>query len=237
MVAIVGLLAVWQLRRLQVWRGGAYLVVSLVTWVALHESGVHATLAGVLIALLLPVYPPKRREVEQAAELTRRFRQSPNPEYAREARLGLDRAVSVNERLMRLYQPYTAFIIVPLFALANAGVALDGPTLAAAAASPLTWGIVLGLVVGKFVGITGATAIAVRLRAGGLAPGLTMPQVAGGAALSGIGFTISLFIVDLALADSPTSPTRPASGCSWRRRSRWRSAWWSSGSGRDLADA
>ncbi|MFC5062947.1 Na+/H+ antiporter NhaA [Actinomycetospora atypica] len=202
-VAIVGLAMVWQLRRLQVWRGGAYLVVSLVTWVALHESGVHATLAGVLIALLLPVYPPKRREVEQAAELTRRFRQSPNPEYAREARLGLDRAVSVNERLMRLYQPYTAFIIVPLFALANAGVALDGPTLAAAARSPLTWGIVLGLVVGKFVGITGATAIAVRLRPGGLAPGLTMPQVAGGAALSGIGFTISLFIVDLALAGSP----------------------------------
>ncbi|MCD2188079.1 Na+/H+ antiporter NhaA [Actinomycetospora soli] len=198
-VAIVGLAAVWQLRRLQVWRGGAYLVVSLVTWVALHESGVHATLAGVLIALLLPVYPPKRREVERAAELTRRFRQSPNPEYARTARLGLDRAVSVNERLMRLYQPYTAFIIVPLFALANAGVALDGPTLLAAATSPLTWGIVLGLVVGKFLGISGATALLRRK----LPPGLTMPQVAGGAALSGIGFTISLFIVDLALDDQP----------------------------------
>ncbi|MDL5156587.1 Na+/H+ antiporter NhaA [Actinomycetospora termitidis] len=196
-VAIVGLAAVWQLRRLRVWRGGGYLVVSLVTWVALHESGVHATLAGVLIALLLPVYPPKRREVERAAELTRRFRQSPNPEYARTARLGLDRAVSVNERLMRLYQPYTAFIIVPLFALANAGVALNAETLRAAATSPLTWGIVLGLVVGKFLGITGATA-ALRRR---LPPGLTMPQVAGGAALSGIGFTISLFIVDLALAD------------------------------------
>ncbi|WP_018334469.1 Na+/H+ antiporter NhaA [Actinomycetospora chiangmaiensis] len=199
LVAIVGLAAVWQLRRLQVWRGGAYLVVSLVTWVALHESGVHATLAGVLIALLLPVYPPKRREVERAAELTRRFRQSPNPEYARSARLGLDRAVSVNERLMRLYQPYTAFIVVPLFALANAGVRLDGETLRAAATSPLTWGVVLGLVVGKFVGISGATALLRRK----LPPGLTMPQVAGGAALSGIGFTISLFIIDLALADQP----------------------------------
>ncbi|GAA4828512.1 Na+/H+ antiporter NhaA [Actinomycetospora corticicola] len=199
LVAVVGLAAVWQLRRLQVWRGGGYLVVSLVTWVALHESGVHATLAGVLIALLLPVYPPRRREVERAAELTRRFRQSPNPEYARTARLGLDRAVSVNERLMQLFQPYTAFIIVPLFALANAGVALDGETLAAAATSPLTWGIVLGLVVGKFIGISGATALLRRK----LPPGLTMPQVAGGAALSGIGFTISLFIVDLALADEP----------------------------------
>ncbi|MEJ2868164.1 Na+/H+ antiporter NhaA [Actinomycetospora sp. OC33-EN08] len=196
-VAILGLAAVWQLRRLRVWRGGGYLVVSLITWVALHESGVHATLAGVLIALLLPVYPPKRREVEWAAELTKRFRQSPNPEYARTARLGLDRAVSVNERLMRLYQPYTAFIIVPLFALANAGVALTGETLLAAATSPLTWGIVLGLVVGKFLGITGSTALLRRK----LPPGLTMSQVAGGAALSGIGFTISLFIVDLALTD------------------------------------
>lgn len=199
LVAVLGLAAVWQLRRLQVWRGGAYLVVSLVTWVALHESGVHATLAGVLIALLLPVYPPKRREVEWAAELARRFRQSPNPDYARTARLGLDRAVSVNERLMRLYQPYTAFIIVPLFALANAGVPLTGETLQAAATSPLTWGVVLGLVVGKFLGISGATAL-LRRR---LPPGLTMSQVAGGAALSGIGFTISLFIVDLALDGQP----------------------------------
>ncbi|GAA4778025.1 Na+/H+ antiporter NhaA [Actinomycetospora chlora] len=200
-VAIVGLLAVWQLRRLRVWRGGAYLVVSVVTWVAFHESGVHATLAGVLIALLLPVYPPKRREVERAAALTRAFRQSPSPEYARNARLGLERAVSVNERLMRLWQPYTAFIIVPVFALANAGVPLTGETLRAAATSPLTWGVVLGLVLGKFVGITGATALLARVRPGSLAPGLRMPQVAGGAALSGIGFTISLFIVDLALPD------------------------------------
>jgi len=200
-VAVAGLLAVWQLRRLQVWRGGAYLVVSVVTWVALHASGVHATLAGVLIALLLPVYPPRRHEVERAAALTRAFRQSPNPEYARTARLGLERAVSVNERLMRLWQPYTAFIIVPVFALANAGVPLTGETLRAAATSPLTWGVVLGLVVGKFVGISGATALMARWRPGSLAPGLTGTQVGGGAALSGIGFTISLFIVDLALTD------------------------------------
>lgn len=201
LVAVGGLLLIWQLRRLRVWRGGGYLVVSVVTWVALYESGVHATLAGVLIALLLPVYPPKRKEVERAAALARAFRQSPNPEYARSARLGLERAVSVNERLMRLWQPYSAFIIVPVFALANAGVPLTAETLRAAATSPLTWGVVLGLVGGKFVGITGATALLHRLRPGSLAPGLTMPQIAGGAALSGIGFTISLFIVDLALAD------------------------------------
>jgi Na+/H+ antiporter NhaA len=202
-VGVLGLLAIWQLKRLRVWRGGGYLIVSLITWVAFYESGVHATLAGVLIALLLPVYPPKRALVERAAALTRAFRQSPNPEYARSARLGLERAVSVNERLMRLYQPYTAFIIVPVFALANAGVPLTAETLRASLTSPLTWGVVLGLVLGKFLGITGATALFARLRPGSLAPGLRIPQVAGGAALSGIGFTISLFIVDLALRDEP----------------------------------
>ncbi|SNT06394.1 Na+/H+ antiporter NhaA [Rhodococcoides kyotonense] len=200
-LAFVGLAVIALLRKLQVWRGISYFVVSIATWVAFYESGVHPTLAGVMIALILPVYPPRRREVERAADLTRAFRQSPNPEYARAARLGLDQAVSVNERLMRLYQPYTAFIIVPIFALANAGVALSGETLRAAATSPLTWGIVVGLVLGKLIGITGASAIFARIRPDALAPGLTLSHIAGGAALSGIGFTISLFIVDLALDD------------------------------------
>jgi len=66
------------------------------------------------VALLIPVFTPARRPVEKAVDQIRAFRQSPNPEYARSARLGLERAVSVNERLMRLYQPYTAFIIVPV---------------------------------------------------------------------------------------------------------------------------
>lgn len=200
-LAFVGLALIALLRRLEVWRGVGYLVVALGTWVAFYESGVHPTLAGVMIALILPVYPPRRREVERAADLTRAFRQSPNPEYARAARLGLDQAVSVNERLMRLYQPYTAFIIVPIFALANAGVVLSGETLRAAATSPLTWGIVVGLVLGKLIGITGAAAIFAKAKPSALAPGLTLSHIAGGAALSGIGFTISLFIVDLALDD------------------------------------
>jgi Na+/H+ antiporter NhaA len=200
--AALGLLAIAWLRRQGAWRGFGYAVVSVLTWLAFYESGVHPTLAGVMIALILPVYPPRRSEVERAAELTRAFRQSPNPEYARAARLGLDRAVSVNERLMRLHEPYTSFIIVPLFALANAGVTLSADTMRAAATSPVTWGIVAGLVAGKFIGIAGASAIVERIRPGSLAPGLRPTRLAGGAALSGIGFTISLFIVDLALGDS-----------------------------------
>lgn len=199
--SLVGLAAIAQLRRLQVWRGPAYLVVAVAVWLTMYLSGVHPTIAGVLIALLIPVHPPRRQEVEDAERLTRRFRQSPSPELARAARLGVDRAVSVNERLQRLYHPYTSCVVVPVFALANAGVRLGGGTLDAALRSPLTWGIVAGLVVGKLVGITGATLLAARLRLGTMPPGLGTGQIAGGAALSGIGFTISLFIVDLALDD------------------------------------
>lgn len=159
-------------------------------------------LAGVLIALILPVYPPRRNEAERAGKLTPAFRQSPNSDYARAAQLSALRAVSVNERLLRVYQPYTAFLVVPIFALANAGVMITGQTVSDALRSPITWGVILGLVLGKLVGITAATAAFSRLRPGSLQPGLTLSQVSGGAALAGIGFTISLLIVDLAL-ESP----------------------------------
>ncbi|MGN0041911.1 MULTISPECIES: Na+/H+ antiporter NhaA [unclassified Rhodococcus (in: high G+C Gram-positive bacteria)] len=202
LLGFAGLLLIMQFRRLEVWRGVAYFLVAAATWVAFYESGVHPTLAGVLIALILPIYPPRRAEVERAGQLTRAFRQSPNPDYARAAQLGVLRAVSVNERLLRFYQPYTAFLVVPIFALANAGVVITGETIGDAIVSPITWGVVLGLVVGKLVGITAATAVFSRLRPGSLPPGLTLAQVSGGAALAGIGFTISLFIVDLAF-ESP----------------------------------
>ena len=200
-LALVGLAVILRLRHLEVWRGPAYLVVAVGVWLATYQSGVHPTIAGVAVAVLVPVHLPRRDQVEEAERLTRRFRQSPSPELARAARLGVDRAVSVNERLQRLYDPWTTYVIVPVFALANAGVRLDGDTLDAALGSRLMWGVVAGLVLGKLVGITVATLLAARLRLGALPPGLPVNQVVGGAALSGIGFTISLFIVDLALDD------------------------------------
>lgn len=132
---------------------------------------------------------------------SRAFRQSPNPAFAAATARSLRESISINERLQASFAPYISFLILPIFALANAGVRLDGETLAGAAGSPLTWGVVAGLVVGKTVGITAATWIMVRTRIGTLAPGLTMSRVFGGALLSGIGFTISLFIVDIALDD------------------------------------
>ena len=203
-IVAVLLVALALVRFLRIGRGPAYTVLGFALWLAVAAAGVHPTLAGVAVALLIPVYPPKRMEVERAAELTRAFRESPNTAYARAATRSLRESISINERLQAAWSPYIDFIVLPIFALANAGVRLDPETLAAAVSSPLTWGVIAGLVIGKFVGITGATALVRMLRVGRLAPGLTMPRVAGGAALSGIGFTIALFIAELAIEDPET---------------------------------
>jgi Na+/H+ antiporter NhaA len=200
-LSVLGLALMVGLRYLKVWRGPAYMVLGIAVWVAMYQSGVHPTLAGVVIALFTPAYAARRDEVADAARLVRAYQQSPNPQFARAARLSIDRSVSASERLQQLWQPWTSFVIVPVFALANAGVSLSGDTLRAAASSPVTIGVIAGLVLGKLFGILVGTGLAVRLRLGELAPGLNGMQLAGGAALSGIGFTISLFIVDLAFDD------------------------------------
>ena len=199
--AAVLITAIAAVRLLPAGRGPAYSVLAFALWLALLVGGVHPTLAGVAVALLIPVFTPERQRVEEAVEVIRAFRQSPNSEYARAATRTLRESISINERLQTGFGPYVSFLVLPLFALANAGVHLDRETMAAAVRSPLTWGVIAGLVVGKFVGITGATALVRATGIGVLAPGLTVRRVAGGAALSGIGFTISLFIIDLAIED------------------------------------
>ncbi|ULE34321.1 Na+/H+ antiporter NhaA [Mycobacterium sp. IDR2000157661] len=182
-------------------RGPAYAALGVALWVALFMAGVHPTLAGVAVALLIPVFSPERQPVEEVVTRIQAFRQSPNSRYAREVTRGLRDSISINERLQTDVGPYVSFVVLPLFALVNAGVTLDAQIVGAALRSPLTWGIVAGLVIGKFTGITAATWLMRRTGLGMLAPGLTLRRVAGGAALSGIGFTISLFIVDIAVDD------------------------------------
>jgi Na+/H+ antiporter NhaA len=182
-------------------RGVTYSVLAVALWLALFAGGVHPTLAGVVVALVIPVFTPERQRVEAAVDVIRAFRQSPNSQYARAATRSLRDSISINERLVTGFGPYVSFGVLPLFALANAGVRLDTAAVMAAVRSPLTWGVVIGLVVGKLVGITGATWIVQRTGLGRLSPGLTLRRIAGGAALSGIGFTISLFIVDIAIKD------------------------------------
>ncbi len=195
----LGLVAL--VRYLPTGRGPAYGVLAVAVWLSLYEAGIHPTLAGVAMALLIPVHAPRRPQVEEAYALTRAFAQSPNPRYAAAARRGLRESISVNERLQESFGPFVAYVVLPVFALANAGVRLDAEALAASWRSPLLWAVVAGLVLGKLVGITGTAWAVQRTGLGRLAPGLTLGRVAGGAALSGIGFTISLLIVDIALPD------------------------------------
>lgn len=200
-IAVALIAAIAAVRLLPAGRGPAYFALGLGLWLALFVGGVHPTLAGVAVALLIPVFTPERDRVEEAAEVMSAFRQSPNSEYARAASRSLRESISINERLQTGFGPYVSFLVLPLFALANAGVQFNVETIRMAATSPLTWGVIAGLVVGKLVGITAATAIVRATGIGQLAPGLTLRRVAGGAALSGIGFTISLFIVDIAITD------------------------------------
>ncbi len=201
LIAAVGLAGIYAARFLSGARGLVYGTLSVIVWLAFLASGVHPTLAGVVIALLVPVYRPDRREVEHALDLARTFRQSPNSEYARAAANSLRESISINERLQSSTAPYIAYVVLPLFALANAGVQLNTEILVGASASAVTWGIVIGLVVGKMLGVFGSTAIMRLFHIGEFGPGLSLDRIAGGGALCGIGFTISLFIVDLAIDD------------------------------------
>jgi Na+/H+ antiporter NhaA len=202
--AAAALAGIWLLRRYRVWRVTPYLVVGVVAWVAVLESGVHATLAGVLVALLIPVYPPRERDVAGATAFAHLYQQAPEARSARYARMSLAHAVPLNQRLSDLLKPYVDYLVVPVFAFANAGVSLSGEGLRDAVNSPVTWGVVLGLVVGKLAGITGAAQLVVHFVPASRVPGLDWPRIAGIGALSGMGFTISLLVADLAFDDLQT---------------------------------
>jgi protein-disulfide isomerase len=172
--------------------------VVVVLWVATLESGLHASIAGMVSGLLVPALDPRRADVEEAATRFRAFRQSPMPDVQRAARRTLTRAISVNERLQEALHRPTSHVVVPVFALANAGVDLRGGVLADSLVSSVTWGIVVGLVLGKTVGIAVGAWSSVRLGWGRLPQGVGTGHTLAGGALSGIGFTVSLLIVSLA---------------------------------------
>jgi Na+/H+ antiporter NhaA len=183
-------------------RGAGYLALGVVLWIATLESGIHPTIAGVAMGLLTAVHPPHRADVERAASVTRLFRREPTPAAGRAAVLEIATSVSPNERFQAGIHPWTSYVVVPLFALANAGVPLGGDALARAATSPVTWGVIVGLVLGKALGIAGSTVLAVRGGVGPLPRGMRRGHLPGAAALAGIGFTVSLFVADLAFDDA-----------------------------------
>jgi Na+/H+ antiporter NhaA len=188
------------LRYAPVGRSAAAAVVATAMWVALFESGVHPSIAGLAIGLVTSAYPPTRSDLERATALVRSFREQPTPELARSAQLSLVSAISANERLQHRLRPWTSFVIVPLFGLANAGIHLGSGLLGHALTSPVTLGIVAGYVVGKPVGIVCASWLATRPALRGPPLTISWPGLAGVGAVAGIGFTVSLLISSLAFA-------------------------------------
>jgi Na+/H+ antiporter NhaA len=175
---------------------GALLAMAI--WVALHDSGIDPIIAGLTIGLLVSAYQPAREDLERVVERVRSFREQPTPELARSAQRDVGAAISPNERLQYGLHPWTSFVIVPLFALANTGVHIDGGLLSGAVTSPVTLGIFFGYVLGKPLGITAATWLASRWH--GVQPALSWPVTFGGGVVGGVGFTVSLLISSLAFS-------------------------------------
>jgi protein-disulfide isomerase len=153
---------------------------------------------GLVVGLVTTAYPPGRTDLERVTTLARLFREQPTPELARTTRLGVQSAVPLNDLLQYRLHPWTSYVIVPLFALANVGVHVDGDLLADAISSPITLGIALGYVVGKPVGIMTASWIVTRPRISGMRPALTWPARWLGATVAGMGFTVSLLVASIA---------------------------------------
>jgi Na+:H+ antiporter, NhaA family len=174
--AVCVIAAMLVMQRAKVARPVFYIVPGVVLWVCTLESGVHATIAGVVLGLLTPARPFGGRDVI--------------------------------EHLERKMHPWSSFLVIPIFALANAGVNLDLATIEHAAMSEIAWGIVVGLVVGKPLGIMAATGIGLLLRLGRLPRGVSLRQVFGVACIAGIGFTVSLFIADLSFAGTRLSEAK-----------------------------
>ena len=195
-VVLFGLVLVARALRVRI--GAVYFVLGAAVWVALLESGVEPVIVGLAMGLLTLAYPAERSDLDRAVERFRRFREQPTPELERSARQSLRSAISPNDRLQQLFHPWTSYVIVPLFAIANAGIVINGAFLEQALSSPITIGVIVGYVAGKPIGILGVSWLVARLSHGRLRPPVGWAAVAGGGTIAGIGFTVALLIASLA---------------------------------------
>jgi Na+/H+ antiporter NhaA len=195
-LALLALVVVARQRRLR--NGAVYLILGVLAWIAFFKSGIDPVIVGLVMGLLALAYPAARSDLEQASETFRQFREQPTPELARDARESVRTAISPNDRLQQIYHPWSSYLIVPLFALANVGIAVSGSFLAHAYSSPVTLGILLGYVVGKPVGTVGAAWLLARVSRGRITPPVGWAAVTGAGTIAGNGFTVSILIATLA---------------------------------------
>ncbi|KRO62377.1 MAG: hypothetical protein ABR76_00375, partial [Acidimicrobiia bacterium BACL6 MAG-121220-bin61] len=197
LVSIIGVSAVVVARRLGVQSVLLYVAVGVAIWLGLYQGGVHPTLAGVVMGLLTPSIVRKQTDLVDIEELS---------DASASVDLGspsskAEKSVSVVEWLQHVLHPWTSFLIVPIFALANSGIHISLNGLRDAAGSAVTWGVFFGLMLGKPLGVVIATRAAVRSGISDLPEGSTTRQIMGVGMASGIGFTVAIFITKLALTD------------------------------------
>jgi Na+/H+ antiporter NhaA len=186
------------LRWARVGRRPLSIAVGLAVWVAMFKSGIDPIISGLAIGLATSAYPPSREDLERAIALTRSFREQPTPALARSAQHGVVSAISANERMQYELHPWTSYVIVPLFALANAGVHVSGAVLSGAFGSSITLGIVVAYLVGKPLGVAGGSWLASRPALRGPRAPISSPLLLAGGTCAGVGFTVSLLISSLA---------------------------------------
>ena len=202
--AVAVFAVIWLLNRLHVRYLVVYVLLALLAWYFTFESGVSPTIAGVVLGFLTPRHPFQPGVVvsEEARRVAEQTRVTSDREVgvASWRRLSFlsHEAVSPLNRVEHALHPWSSFVVLPIFALANAGVRLDSETLNQATSSSVTLGVILGLVVGKVVGIGLGTLIAVSTGIGRLPRGVGARHVIGIGALAGIGFTVSIFVAGLA---------------------------------------
>ena len=178
--------------------GGVYLPLGLIAWVAVLKSGIDPVVVGLAIGLVTIAFPAARADLEQATDLFRLFREQPTSELQQTASAGIRSTISPNERWTQMFHPFTSYVVVPLFALANAGFAINGSFLVHAYGSAITLGILIAYLIGKPIGIFGGSMIVTRLSRGRLRLPVGWASVLGGGSIAGIGFTVSLLIASLA---------------------------------------
>jgi NhaA family Na+:H+ antiporter len=212
-LAIAGLAVIWFAGRIGIRAIPFYVVVALFSWFCLLESGVHATLAGVALGFLTPAFAYYSDEEYQKRAKRLIARQEFDARAPRSAeRLDADarqmaavatESVPPLNRMEHSLLPWSSFLVVPVFALANAGVSFEGVDFGEALTHPVALGVGIGLLVGKTVGISLFAWLAVRLGLGRLPRHAEWKHIVGVAAIAGIGFTVALFVTALAFADAP----------------------------------
>jgi Na+/H+ antiporter NhaA len=197
-LAVFALLLAAALRRIR--RRWIYVGLGLAMWAALQASGVDPVVTGLAIGLSAPAYSPARERLEEVTVLVKTFREQPTSELARSATAGITSSLSPNERLQTSFHPWTSYVIVPLFALANAGIHLDGSFLRTAYTAPITLGVLVAYVVGKPVALMLTAGLVTRLSRGRIRPPIGGAAVLGSGTIAGIGFTVALLIADRAFS-------------------------------------